>query len=101
LTDYDKILQQIFDIEIRLDLSPDEKQIFQKNEKCYCCDKPLEEDRLSDHDHFTGAFRGTAHNKCNFTARKDRFLPVFFHNLLNYDAHLFIKNLAKFLEGKS
>jgi hypothetical protein len=97
LIEYDKILQQIFDIAIPLDpgiRTPDEIN-------CYYCDKPLEEDRVRDHDHLTGVFRGATHNKCNLAARKDKFVPVFFHNLSHYDAHLFINTLAKFLEGKS
>jgi hypothetical protein len=51
-------------------------------------------DQVHDHDHLTGEYRGAAHNKCNLLARKDKFVPVFFHNLFNYNAHLFIKTLA-------
>ncbi|CAH3155093.1 unnamed protein product, partial [Porites evermanni] len=45
-----------------------------------------------------GQYRGAAHNKCNLMCRKPRVLPVIFHNLQGYDAHLFIKQLAR-LEG--
>jgi hypothetical protein len=51
-------------------------------------------DKVCDYDHLTGEYRGAAHNKCNMLARKDKFVPVFFHNLSNYDAHLLIKTLA-------
>ena len=54
---------------------------------------------VRDHCHFTGKYRGAAHNKCNLMCKKPRVLPVIFHNLQGYDAHLFIKQLAK-LEGK-
>ena len=36
----------------------------------------------------------TAHNKCNLKSRKANFIPVFFHNLFGFDAHLFIKDFA-------
>ena len=38
--------------------------------------------------------RGAAHNKCNLKFRKPEIIPVVFHNLSNYDAHLFVKNLG-------
>ena len=57
------------------------------------------EDRVRDHCHFTGKYRGAAHNECNLRCRKPRVLPVIFHNLQGYDAHLFIKELAK-IPGK-
>ena len=50
---------------------------------------------MRDHCHFTGNYRGAAHNECNLSCRKPLLLPVIFHNLQGYDAHLFIKQLAK------
>ncbi|XP_073235132.1 uncharacterized protein [Porites lutea] len=54
----------------------------------------LNGDKVRDHCHFTGKYRGAAHNKCNLRCRKPRVLPVIIHNLQGYDAHLFIKQLA-------
>ena len=50
---------------------------------------------MRDHCHFTGQYRGAAHNKCNLQFKKANFSSVIFHNLQNYDSHLFIKNLGK------
>ena len=47
--------------------------------------------KVRDHCHFTGAFRGCAHDDCNLGFSKRYFkIPVFLHNLKNYDAHLII-----------
>ena len=66
---------------------------------CHICGNKLGSDRVRDHCHFTGAYRGAAHNHCNLMCRKPKVLPVIFHNLQGYDAHLFIRELAK-VEGK-
>ena len=50
---------------------------------------------MRDHCHFTGEYRGAAHNDCNLKCKKPLILPVIFHNLQGYDSHLFIKQLAK------
>ena len=49
---------------------------------------------VRDHCHFTGAFRGAAHNHCNRQYRKTYNIPVFFHNLTGYDSHIVFENLA-------
>ena len=78
------------------------KMVFTKeNEKqfnmaldCWICGEELGNDRVRDHCHYTGCYRGAAHNSCNLKYRKPESVPVFFHNLTGYDSHLFIKKLG-------
>ena len=77
-----------------------ERERFQKETKCWICNGKFTDDfkqfsnKVRDHCHFTGRYRGAAHNKCNFLYRKLNFTPVVFHNLSGYDSHLFVKNLG-------
>ena len=67
---------------------------FNKASDCWICGEKLENDRVRDHCHFTGRYRGAAHNKCNLKYRKPKNISVFFHNLSGYDSHLFIKKIG-------
>ena len=71
----------------------DRKQ-FNKASDCWICGEYLGNDRVRDHCHFTGRYRGPAHNRCNLKYRKPKSISVFFHNLSGYDSHLFIKKLG-------
>ena len=71
----------------------DEKQ-FIKASYCWICGEELGNDRVRDHCHYTGCYRGPAHNSCNLKYRKPESVSVFFHNLTGYDSHLFIKKLG-------
>ena len=71
----------------------DRKQ-FNKASDCWICGEYLGNDRVRDHCHFTGRYRGPAHNRCNLKYRKPKNISVFFHNLSGYDSHLFIKKLG-------
>jgi hypothetical protein len=53
------------------------------------------ERKVRDHCHITGKYRGAAHSFCNLNYRLPKFYPVIMHNLSGYDAHLFIKELAR------
>ena len=71
----------------------DRKQ-FNKASDCWICGEELGNDRVRDHCHFTGRYRGPAHNSFNLKYRKPKNISVFFHNLSGYDSHLFIKKLG-------
>ena len=55
------------------------------------CKQELNTEKVKDHCHVTGKFRGAAHNKCNLKLRIPRELPIIFHNLQGYDGHLIFK----------
>ena len=77
----------------------EEKERFDEETKCWICNKKFDgDDKVRDHCHFTGRYRGAAHNSCNLKYRKPFFTPTVFHNLSGYDSHLFIRNLG-FSEG--
>ena len=71
-----------------------ESEEFDEATECWICHGELGLDRVRDHCHLTGKYRGAAHNKCNLQYRRPKFIPVVFHNLSGYDSHLFIKNLG-------
>ena len=70
------------------------KADYKKAANCHICDGVLNGDKVLDHDHLTGKYRGAAHNNCNLNYTIPKHIPVIFHNLSGYDAHLFIKNLG-------
>ena len=82
-------------------ISSDELKQFNEATKCWICKgkfDDVDDEKVKDHCHYTGRFRGAAHNSCNLKYKKPKFIPVVFHNLSGYDSHLFIKNLG-FTDG--
>ena len=83
------------------DLTEQEQKEHDEAKRCFICNgcfdnKKDGKKKVRDHCHFTGQYRGPAHLKCNLDfCFKDFKIPVFFHNLKNYDAHLIISNLDK------
>ena len=80
-----------------------EKERYNEETRCWICkgefdDKDKNKEKVKDHCHYTGRYRGAAHNECNLNYRNPNFTPMVFHNLSGYDSHLFIKNLG-FSEG--
>ena len=81
----------------------DEENKFYENQKfCYICKKRFTKDnkKVRDHCHFTGKYKGAAHNKSNMNYKISRNIPVAFHNGSIYDYHFIIKELAKESEGE-
>ena len=79
-----------------MDITPEVEEQFKQASKCWICGNLLNlQDRVRDHCHFTGRYRGAAHNRCNLQYSKPNNISVFFHNLTGYDSHLIIKKLNK------
>ena len=55
-----------------------------------------DEEKVRDHCHVTGKFRGAASWNCNIIFQLTKNIPVIFHNLRGYDSHLNFKELDKF-----
>ena len=51
--------------------------------------------KVRDHCHYTGKFRGAAHNICNLRHKVPKKIPIVFHNGSTYDYHFIIKQLAE------
>ena len=74
--------------------TPENEKEFINALNCWICGEYMGNDRVRDHCHFTGKFRGAACNSCNLKLRRQDNISVFFHNLSGYDSHLFIKKLG-------
>ena len=88
-------------------LTEEEKNWHNMQKVCYTCKKVFSTDynnkkyhKVKDHCHYTGEYRGAAHDICNLTYKIPKEIPVVFHNGSTYDYHLIIKELAEEFEGE-
>ena len=81
-------------------LTKEEEDNYNKENICHICKKDFNNDgKVRDHCHFTGKYRGAAHNTCNLRYKIPKNIPVIFHNGSTYDYHFIIKELANEFEG--
>ena len=79
-------------------MSTEVEEIFQLSNSCWICDELFDvgDDKVRDHCHITGKYRGAAHLSCNINLKLSKKIPVIFHNLRGYESHLIIKKISKF-----
>ena len=75
-------------------LTNEEKESYENQETCHICKKEFNDNKVRDHCHYTGKYRGAAHNKCNLRYKIPKEIPVVFNNGSTYDYHFIIKQLA-------
>ena len=72
---------------------------YNRASRCHICFKRFGDStkgpKACDHCHYTGRYRGSAHRNCNLMYRIPSYIPVVFHNLSGYDAHLVIRELGR------
>ena len=75
---------------------------YKNNNICRFCEKETFSNKVRDHCHLTGKYRGPAHNTCNINVeQKDsNFIPFAFHNFSNYDCLMFFKKLVDLKKDK-
>ena len=79
-------------------MAEEEEHLFQKSNNCWICKKYInnDEEKVRDHCHVTGKFRGAAHESCKLNLKLTKKVPVIFHNLRSYDSHLILNELDQF-----
>ena len=82
----------------RLKMTTEDKNNYENSENCWICSEKINNDKnkVRDHCHITGKYRGAAHKECNSKLRIPRKIPVIFHNLKGYDGHLIFRELNNF-----
>ena len=84
-----------------------ESKLYCKQKVCCICKNRFSTDdynkryhKVKDHCHYTGKYRGPAHNICNLRYKTPKEIPVEFHNGSTYDHHFIIKELAEEFKGQ-
>ena len=80
----------------RLIMTNKDEEIYNNLQIFWICNEKINTDKVRDHCHVTGKFRGAAHNKYNLKLRIPEKLPIIFHNLQGHDTHIIFKELNNF-----
>ena len=85
-------------------LTKEEKIYHNEQEICYICKKEYDKNyekncKVRDHCHYTGKYRGAAHNICNLRYKIPKDIPVVFRNGSTYDYYFIDKELVKESDG--
>ena len=83
-------------------MTQEDEEDYKNNNICRFCEKNIESDKVRDHCHLTGKYRGSSHNVCNINVmQKDsNFIPFVLHNFSKYDCHMFFKRLVDLKKEK-
>ena len=76
----------------------EENEQFEVANICWICGRLIEnyDNKVRDHCHITGKYRGAAHYLCNMDLKITKKIPVIFHNLKGYGSHLIFRKLSEF-----
>ena len=84
-----------------------EEKKHNKQKVCHICKKRFSTDdnnkeyhKVRDHCHYTGKYRGAAHDICNLRYKIPKEIPVVSHIASTYDYHFIIKELAEKFKGE-
>ena len=73
-----------------------DEENYNNTNTCWTCTQEISENKVRDHCHITGKFRGAAHKEWNSKLKIPKKLPVIFHNLEGYDGQFIFRELNNF-----
>ena len=75
-----------------------EEEEFWLSNICWICVELINDDdeKIRDHCHVTGKFRGATYWSCNINLQLTKKVPIIFHNLRGNNSHLNFRELNKF-----
>ena len=82
----------------KLVITTEQNEEFERSNICWICGKLIDvgDNKVLDHCHITGFYRGSTHYSYNLNLKISKKLPVIFHNLRGYDRHLIFREMSKF-----
>lgn len=100
LNEEQKWIKPLLESKINLVMTNSDQNDFNKQQKCYLCDKNFTNNALKcrDHCHVTAKYLGAACQECNLRRRQQTKLKIFIHNCSRYDMHFIIKAMNEFQE---
>ena len=83
-------------------MTKENEEDFKNNNICRFCEKETLIDKIRDHCHLTGKYRGPAHNICNINVKQkdSNLIPFAFHIFSNFDNHMFFRSLVDLKKDK-
>ena len=97
------LLEQLCSSDL-LTMSQAEQAKHDAADHCYLCKQRFDDaiaavdqtwQKVRDHDHYTGRYRGAAHSYCNLQLRRQIKILMFLHNFRGYDSHLIVAAMGK------
>ena len=91
-----QIINKNFNKNLKMTIEDEENH--QNLQNCWICNQKIinNKDKVRDHCHITGKYRGPVHKECNSILRIPRKIPIIFLNLEGYDGHLIFRELNNF-----
>ena len=83
-------------------MTEENEENYKNNNVCRFCEGEILSDKVRDHCHVTGKYRGPAHNSCNTNVKEkdNNFIPFAFHIFSNHYCHMFFKRLVDLKNDK-
>ncbi|XP_060881669.1 uncharacterized protein LOC132953153 [Metopolophium dirhodum] len=91
-----KKIEELLKTNIPIIFTGEQRKTHELCNNCNLCKTKFsrENHKVADHCHLSGKFRQSLCNTCNLKLQTPNFVPVFFHNLSNYDSHFIVTRLG-------
>jgi hypothetical protein len=89
-------IEKLFKTNTPIIFTDEQRQLHEAATRCNLCKMNFSHDnhKVADHCNLSGKFRQSLCNVCNLKLQTPNFIPIFFHNLSNYDTHLIVTELG-------